>query len=309
MRLIHATNIRFMAHRRWCARVSLVLVIASVALLVLRGLNFGVDFTGGIVVEMGYPQAADLEAIRSRLDSAGFTEFEVQRFGSATDVVVRLAPSVTRDQSGLSETMLQTLRQDVATVELRRVEFVGPKVGAELREDGGLALLYALIGILIYVAFRFEYRFAFGAIIALAHDVVLTLGFFALTAIAFDLSVLAAILAVIGYSLNDTIVVYDRIRENFLKKNTAPPEKIVNVSINHTLARTLITSLTTLMVLVALLIFGGEGVVPFAMAMIAGVVIGTYSSIYIAGAALLMFGLSGKDMAVIKKEGEGFGKV
>lgn len=308
MRFIHRTNIQFMASRSLCARVSLVLVVISIMLLVLRGLNFGVDFTGGVVVELGYPQAPDLEEIRGRLQTAGFEEFEVQYFGSAMDVVVRLALDEGREHDGLSEMMLRELRRDEPAVQLRRVEFVGPKVGAELREDGGLALLYALIGILIYVAFRFEYRFAFGAIIALVHDVILTLGFFSLAAIHFDLSVLAALLAVIGYSLNDTIVVYDRIRENFLKKNDTP-ENIVNMSINHTLARTLITSLTTLMVLAALLVFGGAGIMPFTVAMIAGVIIGTYSSIYIAGTALLVFGLSNKDMTVVKKEGEEFGKV
>ncbi len=309
MRFIRDTKIQFMRYRRLYAGISLTLFIISIALISLRGLNFGVDFTGGIVVELGYPETVELEQIRNRLSIAGFEEFEAQHFGSGKDVVVRLAPDDTRRQSDLSDFMLRELRHDEPAVQLRRVEFVGPKVGEELREDGGLALLYALIGILVYVAFRFEYRFAFGAVIALVHDVVLTLGFFSLTAINFDLSVLAAMLAVIGYSLNDTIVVYDRIRENFLKQKKALPEKIVNLSINRTLARTLITSLTTLMVLVALLVFGGEGIAPFTIAMMAGVIIGTYSSIYIAGAALLMFGLSGKDMAVVKKEGEEFGRV
>lgn len=308
MRFIQNTNIQFMQQRKVFGIVSVSLVVLSIALVVFRGLNFGVDFTGGIVMELKYPQTADLEQIRSEVQTAGFEDFEVQYFGSAKDVVVRLSPE-NNNTAQASEIVLQNLRQSVPEVKLQRVEFVGPKVGEELREDGGLALLYALIGILIYIAFRFEYRFAFGSIIALAHDVILTIGFFSISGVQFDLSVLAALLAVIGYSLNDTIVVYDRIRENFLRYRKETTVGVVNKSLNQTLSRTLITSMTTLFVLLVLFLFGGEGIRPFTIAMIVGIVVGTYSSIYISGAALMWFGMKTQDMQEVKKEGEEFGRV
>lgn len=309
MEFIKDTNLQFMQHRRTAVIVSVILLITSIAFITLRGLSFGVDFTGGTVIEIGYADTADLSEIRARLKSVGFDDFEVQYFGTAKDVVIRLAPEETVESAELSNTVLDALQTDGEALQMRRVEYVGPKVGAELREDGGLAMLYALIGILIYVAFRFEYRFAIGSVIALLHDVILTIGFFSVTGIDFDLSVLAAILAVIGYSLNDTIVIYDRIRENFMKQKRATTEAVINLSINQTLARTVVTSLTTMVVLVALLVFGGEGLVPFTAAMIVGIIVGTYSSVFISGASLMLFNLQQKDMQAVKKEGEEFGRV
>ena len=309
MQFIQDTNLPFLQKRRIAATTSLILLILAIAFVVLRGLSFGVDFTGGTVIEVGYSNPVDLLEVRAQLRVVGFDDAEVQYFGTAKDIIVRLAPDATVNNAELSNIVLNALKEEDASVQLRRAEYVGPKVGEELREDGGLAMLYALIGILLYVAFRFEYRFAFGAILALLHDVVLTIGFFSVTGIDFDLSVLAAILAVIGYSLNDTIVVYDRIRENFLKNSKSSTEAVINLSINQTLARTVMTSLTTLIVLLALLVFGGESLRPFTVAMIVGIVVGTYSSIFIAGASLMMFNLQRKDMQSVKKEGEEFGGV
>ena len=290
--------------------VSAALLLISAVSLALRGLNFGVDFTGGTIIEVGYQEAADLENVRARLSASGLENTSVQHFGSAKDVLIRAALDETAEQAELSNRVLDELRKD-GDVKLRRVEFVGPRVGEELREDGGLAMLYALIGILLYVAFRFEYRFAFGAVIALVHDVLVTLGFFSVTGIEFDLSVLAAVLAVIGYSLNDTIVVYDRIRENFLKLKKRTGVKvgaIINLAINKTLARTLVTSVTTMLVLVALFVLGSEVIRGFTVAMMVGIVVGTYSSIYVAGSSLLFLGLSAESMTQVKKEGEEFGR-
>ena len=290
--------------------VSIALLLISAVSLALRGLNFGVDFTGGTIIEVGYQEAADLESVRARLSASGLENTSVQHFGSAKDVLIRAALDETAEQAELSNRVLDELRKD-GDVKLRRVEFVGPRVGEELREDGGLAMLYALIGILLYVAFRFEYRFAFGAVIALVHDVLVTLGFFSVTGIEFDLSVLAAVLAVIGYSLNDTIVVYDRIRENFLKLKKRTGVKvgaIINLAINKTLARTLVTSVTTMLVLVALFVLGSEVIRGFTVAMMVGIVVGTYSSIYVAGSSLLFLGLSAESMTQVKKEGEEFGR-
>jgi preprotein translocase subunit SecF len=223
-------------------------------------------------------------------------------------VLIRIPPTDEETSAELSTRVLQILSADAPSeVEMRRVEFVGPQVGEELREDGGLAVLFATIGILIYVAFRFEMRFAFGAVLAIVHDVVITVGFFAATGIQFDLTVLAAALAVLGYSLNDTIVVFDRIRENFRKKRKAEPVEVVNISINQTMARTIVTGVTTLLVLFALLIFGGEIMFGFAVALIVGVLIGTYSSIYIASGLLLMLGVSKADLMPPKREDTGMG--
>ena len=237
----------------------------------------------------------ELDEIRGQLEAAGFDRAVVQHFGSAQDVLVRIKPDE-RPQSELSNQVLETLRGESQELQLRRVEYVGPQVGEELRDDGGLAMLYALGLILVYVALRFEYRFSFGAVIALIHDVILTIGFFSLTQIEFDLTVLAAILAVIGYSLNDTIVVFDRIRENFRALRRQSSIEVLNVSINQTLSRTLMTSLTTLLVLFALFFFGGEVIHAFSIALIVGVIIGTYSSIYVAGSSLLVLGVSGQDL-------------
>ncbi len=295
--MLEGKNINFMSKRRVSAIVSTVLVLASILLIVFRGLNLGLDFTGGTLVEVGYEQPADLDSIRNALEAKGFERASVQYFGTSKEVLIRLAPREGENRSMLSDEVIHTLQEaSDDKVEMRRVEFVGPQVGEELREDGGLAMLYALFGILIYVAFRFEYRFSFASIIALVHDVVLTLGFFAATQMEFDLTVLAAVLAVIGYSLNDTIVVFDRIRENFRKVRKGTPEEVVNISINQTISRTIITSLTTLLVLAALFLLGGEIIHSFSVALIVGVVVGTYSSIYIASNAVLAMGVSQKDL-------------
>ena len=298
-------NIDFLGHRRLAVGISLVLVLISLALLATRGLEYGIDLTGGTVVEVGYPATVELEPIRRQLAESGFERPTVQYFGTSRDVLIRLPPlDDAPDQALLSNQVLRALTEGgPAGLELRRVEFVGPAVGEELREQGGLAMIYALFGILIYIAIRFEWRFAVGAVLALVHDVVLTLGFFSVTRIEFDLAVLAAILAVIGYSLNDTIVVYDRIRENFRRMRKESNEFVMNSAVNETLSRTIVTSLTTLIVLVALLLLGGAALFSFAVAMIVGVVVGTHSSIFIAAAAALMLGVDRKVLLPVKKEG------
>ena len=295
-------NIDFMAWRKAALGVSLVLVLASVGALVARGLNLGIDFTGGTLIEVGYPEAVELSGIREALQEGGFKEAVAQHFGTARDVLVRIAPREGESSAELSNRLLEILKAKNPGVEMRRVEFVGPQVGGELREQGGLAMLFALIGILIYVALRFEYRFSLGSVLALIHDVTITLGVFAVTGIGFDLTVLAAILAVIGYSLNDTIVVFDRIRENFRKMRKGDPVEIVNTSINQTLSRTLMTSLTTLLVLIALFYFGGEVIHAFAFALIVGIVVGTYSSIYVASSVALLLGISKQDLMPVSKD-------
>jgi len=278
--------------------LSALLLTVSVISLGLQGLKLGIDFTGGTLIEVGYQQTADLEDIRTKLASANYTGANVQYFGSDTEVLIQLEPQSV-SSAKLSSSIIQMLGEGI---DVRRVEFVGPKVGEELTNDGGLALLYALIGILIYVAFRFEYRFALGSITALVHDVIITLGVFSMLQIEFNLTVLAAILAVIGYSLNDTIVVFDRIRENFLSTRHIEPMPIVNDALNQTLARTLMTSLTTLLVLLALFYLGGEVIHSFAGALIIGVVIGTYSSIFVASSMILVLGISKEDMLPSEKE-------
>ena len=285
----------FMGRARHAMVLSGGLLVLSIGSLLFQGLNLGVDFEGGTLIEVGYPAPVELDEIRGQLEAAGFDRAVVQHFGSAQDVLVRIKPD-DRPQSELSNQVLETLRGESQELQLRRVEYVGPQVGEELRDDGGLAMLYVLGLILIYVALRFEYRFSFGAVIALIHDVILTIGFFSLTQIEFDLTVLAAILAVIGYSLNDTIVVFDRIRENFRALRRQSSTEVLNVSINQTLSRTLMTSLTTLLVLFALFFFGGEVIHAFSIALIVGVIIGTYSSIYVAGSSLLVLGVSGQDL-------------
>jgi preprotein translocase subunit SecF len=297
-----------MGLRRPALILSVVLVVLSVAMILLRGLNLGIDFTGGTVIEGGYDEPVRLELVREGLARGGIDRSIVQHFGTSQDVLIRIPPTDEETSAELSTRVLQILSADAPSeVEMRRVEFVGPQVGEELREDGGLAVLFATIGILIYVAFRFEMRFAFGAVLAIVHDVVITVGFFAATGIQFDLTVLAAALAVLGYSLNDTIVVFDRIRENVRKKRKAEPVEVVNISINQTMARTIVTGVTTLLVLFALLIFGGEIMFGFAVALIVGVLIGTYSSIYIASGLLLMLGVSKADLMPPKREDTGMG--
>ncbi|MGW8309773.1 MAG: protein translocase subunit SecF [Thiogranum sp.] len=297
------THIDFMGKRKAAMAISLALMLLSLVVLVMRGLNFGIDFTGGTLVEVAYPQAVELGGVRDVLEEAGFADVQVQHFGTARDVLIRIAPREDKASAQLSEDVMTALKTAEPGVEKRRVEFVGPQVGGELTEQGGLAVLYALIGILIYVALRFEYRFSLGAVAALIHDVTITLGVFAFLQVEFDLTVVAALLAVIGYSLNDTIVVFDRIRENFRKMRKGSPVEIMNASINQTLSRTLMTSGTTMLVLVALFVLGGEIIHSFALALIVGVVVGTYSSIFVAGALSLALGVSKADLMPVEKEG------
>ncbi len=301
MQLIkQSLNIDFLGKRKLALIISVVLITVSLASLMTRGLNLGIDFTGGTLVEIGYSQPVELQPIRDALAQNQFNDAIVQHFGTARDVMIRL-PSQAVANSEVSNQVLQALA-NTGNPEMRRIEFVGPQVGEELRDDGGLAVVYALIGILIYVAFRFEYRFALGSVVALIHDVILTIGFFSVTQAAFDLTVLAAVLAVIGYSLNDTIVVFDRIRENFRKLRKEESIDVVNTSINQTLARTLMTSITTLLVLFALFFVGGEVIHSFALALIVGVLVGTYSSIYVASATLILLNVSAVDLLPDEKE-------
>ena len=297
-------TIDFMGKRQVAMVFSLVLIAIAVGSLVVRGLSLGIDFTGGTLIEIGYGEPADLENVRKALVDAGYGDSSVQQFGTPRDVLIRLASSADADSARLSNEVFAALSKAAGSeVELRRVEFVGPQVGDELAEDGALAVLVALIAILMYVAMRFEWRFALGSVIALVHDVLIVVGLFALLQIEFDLPVLAAVLAVIGYSLNDTIVVFDRIRENFRKMRKGEPTEIVNRSLNETLSRTLVTSLTTILVLLALFFLGGEIIHGFAFALLVGVLTGTYSSIYVASTSILMLGVSKADLMPVKKEG------
>jgi len=299
-------NIDFMSGRKIAMFFSLVLIIISIGSLATRSLNFGIDFTGGTLVEVGYPQSADIATIKTALEKGGYAEASVVHFGSTKEVLIRVAPREGVTQNKIGSEVFAALASTSENLKLRRSEYVGPQIGEELTEKGGLAMLYALIGILIYVALRFEYRFSIGSVAALVHDVLITLGFFSVTQYEFDLTVLAALLAVIGYSLNDTIVVYDRIRENFRRMRKGTPVDVMNVSINHTLSRTLVTSLTTLLVLLALFFIGGEAIHGFSMALLTGVLIGTYSSIYVASTVALKLGVSKADLMPVEKEGEEF---
>ncbi|MFD2228845.1 protein translocase subunit SecF [Alkalimarinus sediminis] len=292
-------QIDFMGKRKIAAVLSILFVLVSLGSLAFKGLVFGLDFTGGTLVEVEYQAAPDLNEVRAQLTDAGYEKLTVQNFGADTAVLVRLA-------QGFSDTVgdevLTVLKADGVDVSLKRAEFVGAQVGEELREQGGLGLLFALGIVMIYVAMRFQLKFSVGAVVALAHDVIITLGIFSLLSWDFDLTVLAALLAVIGYSLNDTIVVSDRVRENFRKMRKGSSEEIINVSLNQTLSRTLVTSLTTLLVLIALYIFGGEMINGFSKALLIGVLVGTYSSIYVAGNVLLALGVSREDLVVPVKE-------
>jgi preprotein translocase subunit SecF len=298
--------INFMGQRKLAMLFSVVLLVVSIGSLATRQLNWGLDFTGGTLVEVHYSETADLNAIRQTLDGTGFAGAIVVSFGTDRDVLIRL-PQGYSDKDGAE--LLSILQESYAavspqgSVELRRIEFVGPQVGEELREQGGLAMLLALALVMLYIGFRFQFKFAVGAVAALAHDVVITLGVFSVLGWEFDLTVLAALLAVIGYSLNDTIVVSDRIRENFRKVRQSDPVEIINISLTETLGRTLVTSLTTLLVLAALAIFGGEIIHGFAIALVVGVAIGTYSSIYVAANVLLMLGITKEDLMIPVKEG------
>ena len=294
-------SLDFMAGRQIAGILSIVAVIASIALLALNGLSFGLDFTGGSLVELEFAEAPALESVRETLVNSGFPDAVVQAFGAPTDVVIRLAQD---NAPKAGDDVFSALQAAGFEVELLRSEFVGSAVGEELREQGGLGLLLALGIVMLYVAFRFQFKFSVGAVVALVHDVLIVLGTFALFGLDFDLTVLAAVLAVIGYSLNDSIVVSDRIRENFRIMRTNDPLKVMNDSINQTLSRTVATSSTTLLVLLALLFLGGELIHNFALALTIGVVVGTYSSIYIVTVALLILNISREDLIVTTVEGE-----
>ena len=294
-------NIPFMSYRKIATVASLTLLVLSIASLGFRGLNLGLDFSGGTLIEVSYSEAADLGEIRDLMTANGFDDFQVVNFGSNTDVLIKVADK--NGSSQLGDTIFAFLEASDSDIELQRIEFVGPQIGSELRDQGGLGMLVALGMILLYVAFRFQYKFALGAVAALAHDVVIILGLFSLLAWDFDLTVLAALLAVIGYSLNDTIVVSDRMRENFRGERGFEPEEIVNRSINQTLSRTLITSFTTLLVLFALFFFGGEMIRGFSQALIIGVLVGTYSSIYVVANMLLGLSITQDDLAIPEPEG------
>ncbi len=299
------TDFNFMSKRKIAAVFSIVLLLSSITSLLMQGLNFGIDFTGGTMIELSYKEEVKLESIRSTLEKNGYGDAIVQNFGSIHDVLIRLPILETENMAELSNEIVATLQSgNESKIDVRRVEFVGPQVGEELTEQGGLAMLYALIGILIYVSLRFEYRFAIGSVVALVHDVLLTLGFFSILQLEFDLTVLAAILAIIGYSLNDTIVVFDRIRETFLKMRKGTSEVIVNRALNDTLSRTLMTSATTLLVVTSLFFFGGEVIHAFSIALMLGIVVGTYSSVYIASNTILSMGVSKADLMPPEKEGD-----
>ncbi|MDP7065625.1 MAG: protein translocase subunit SecF [Arenicellales bacterium] len=322
------TRIDFIGRRRIAALISISVIVIVILSLFIRGLNLGIDFTGGTLVEVSYSSSVNTEEVRTNLRRSGLGSVVVQHFGTSRDVLIRLPADPEHDAAETSslimsslrmpygETLAQTSENDSqrciyqdgttgdCTVQMRRVEFVGPQVGGELTEKGGLAMLYALIGILAYVAWRFEWRFALGAVIALVHDVLVTVGVFSLLGLEFSLPVLAAVLAVIGYSLNDTIVVFDRIRENFRKMRKGTIVDIMNSAINQTLRRTLLTSLTTLLVVVTLILLGGEIIKGFAVALFIGILVGTYSSIFVASPVVLSLRITRDDMLVIKKEGE-----
>ena len=297
-------NIPFMSYRRFATIGSLVLLLLSVGSLSFKGLNLGLDFSGGTLIEVSYEEAADLVDIRDLMTDNGFDDFQVVNFGSNSDVLIKVADK--NGNSQLGDVIYKFLQDADPATELKRIEFVGPQIGSELRDQGGLGMLVALGMILLYVAFRFQYKFALGAVAALAHDVVIILGLFSLFSWDFDLTVLAALLAVIGYSLNDTIVVSDRIRENFRGERGFEPYEIVNRSINQTLSRTLITSLTTLLVLFALFFFGGDMIRGFSQALIIGVLVGTYSSIYVVANMLLGLSITQDDLAIPEPEGAEF---
>lgn len=299
-------TIGFMRLRKVAMLFSAVLMIASVVMVSTKGLNLGLDFTGGTVIEVGFSQEAELKKVRLVLEGNGFDDAVVQSFGSPRDVLIRLAPRQDVKAEKIGTDVLEVLNGNFdQEVKMRRIEFVGPKVGDELAEKGGLAMLAALICIMIYVALRFEWRFALGSVFALAHDVFLTVGLFSLLQLEFDLTVLAAILAVIGYSLNDTIVVSDRIRENFRKLRTGSPSEVIDISLTQTMSRTLITSLTTIIVLFALFFKGGALIHGFATALLFGVFIGTYSSIYVASSIALSLGITKEDLMPVEVEKEG----
>ena len=302
--LFGKTSFDFMGRERLSVAFSVGMIVLSLVAIFGRGLNLGVDFTGGYTLELGYEKAVDLHEVRTRLETAQIEGAQVQNFGSSTDVLLRIAPEAGVKSSTLSSEVLAALKPTSdQPITVRRVEFVGPQVGEELREKGGMAILVALAAIVVYIWFRYEKKFAVGAVLATVHDVIVTVGYFALFQVEFDLTVLAAILAIIGYSLNDTIVVFDRIRENFRTSRDGTPQSIMNDAINQTLSRTIITSGTTVMVVISLLLLGGQVIHGFALAMLIGIVYGTYSSIFVASMIVKAMGITKADLMPVAKEG------
>lgn len=294
-------NVDFLGKRRFTYLISSVLMIGSLLLVALRGLNFGIDFTGGVVVEVSYPQAADHDRARDALEEAGFPDAQVQSFGTSRDLMVRVMAPEGENVNQVGARIAEALRATDPGIQVRRTEVVGPQVGRDLTEQGGLALLFTFIGILIYVGFRFEKKMAAGTVLAAIHDPIVILGFFAATQLTFDLSVLAAVLAVIGYSINDTVVVFDRVREVFLEMRKATPFEMLNLAVNQTLSRTLMTSFSVLFVVVSLYLYGGETLKGFSIAIIVGVLIGTYSSVFVAASLTYDMKLKPQDLIAIKK--------
>ena len=303
MRLIKPdTSIDFVAYAKYALVLSALLIVVSIVSFSMEKLTFGIDFTGGVIVEVGYPEAVELQKVRDALAEGEFPDATVQHFGTSDSVMIRLAPEEGADSSDVSTRVMDALDVEDSAAELRRVEFVGPQVGDELVNKGGLALLYTVIAILIYVIVRFHWKLAAGAVAALVHDITITLGVFSLFHLDFDLTVLAALLAVLGYSLNDTIVVFDRIRENFRRMRKATPVEVVNASVNQTLARTLMTSGTTILTLLALFFLGGEVIHGFATALLIGIVIGTFSSIFVASVLALKLDVTSQDLFPPREE-------
>jgi preprotein translocase subunit SecF len=303
MNLLGNTKIDFMTKRKVALIFSVTLLLISIGSLLTRGLNFGLDFTGGTSVVVKFEKDIDLDDVRSKLENSIFSDAVVQNFGSTKDIQIRLPAKSVVDESKLSNQLFDTLKPLDENTEVGKGTFIGSQVGEELVEQGSLAILYAIMGILLYVTMRFEWRFSVGSVIALVHDVIITTGVFSIIQMEFDLTILAALLAVIGYSLNDTIVVFDRVRENFKTLRKKTPKQVFNKSINQTLSRTVITSLTTLLVLAALFVFGGAMIHGFAFALIVGIVIGTYSSIFVASTATLALGVTREDLLPAEKEG------
>lgn len=303
MELFHnIPHIDFMGQRKWAASISIIVFAISIFFLCTRGLNFGLDFTGGTQLELRYEQAVDFEAVSEQLQASGFEGAKVTQYGTVNDILVKVANKEGVSEQELGHSVLKALKSYDENVDLRRVEFVGSEVGAHLAEQGGLAVLVALIAIMIYIAMRFEYRFSISAAVALMHDPIVILGIFAYFQLDFDLATLAAVLAILGYSLNDSIVVFDRVRENFRKVRKGSAVEIVNLSINQTLSRTIMTSVLTLLVVLALFFFGGESLHSFSAALLIGIIVGTYSSIYVAGALAVVLGLSKNDLMSASKK-------
>ena len=301
MQLFDGTKIDFMGHRRGALIVSIVLVAISIGALAIRGLNYGIEFTGGVVIEAAYPRDADLTAIRANLESEGFEKVQVQNLGSPTDVMIRLPPPPAgADLGALREHVIETLRKQADNVEIRRFDTTGPQVGSDMAQASILAVVFASIGIFLYVSIRFRWKLAAGAIVAELHDVITTVGLFSLVGWQFDLSVLGAVLAVLGHSLNDKIVLYDRIRENFRLVRRGSAESIVNTSVNQVLSRTIVTSGSTMLVVIALALLGGETLFGFSVALIFGIGVGVYSSIYVASAMALLLKVTPTDLVVVK---------